>query len=317
MLEVVIGLVFIFLLYSLLATIVMEMIASWFSLRGVNLERALRNLLFGGDNNVVYKEFKDNEIYKQLAGRNLGKKSPPSYLSDEKFRSILVSLLDKRHQGDDLQTKVDLLPEGSLKRVLNQFVGEVGGNVDDFKKKINLWYNDVMDRASGWYKRNIQIWLLCIGMFIAAVFNVDSLQIYDRLANDDDVRQEVATMAEAFINHADQIQAMSVDTSYIKSQLNELVNQNIESLKNPLGIGWGNIDPITMDITEWVMKVFGWILTALAISLGAPFWFDMLRKLVRIRGSGAVPTQTPVIIQNTPTHKIPNTAIPDEDLPVG
>ena len=317
MLEVVIGLVFVYLLYSLLATIVMEMIASWFSLRGANLERALKNLLFGGDNNVVLKEFKENEMYKQLAGRNLGKKTPPSYLSNEKFRTILMALLDKRHQGDDLKTKVDLLPEGSLKNVLGQLADQVNGNVEGFKQKVELWYSDVMDRASGWYKRNIQLWLLMIGLFIASIFNVDSLEIYGRLANDDDVRQEVANMATVFIENADRIESMSVDTAQIKSQLNDLVNTNIETLKDPLGIGWQNVEFHALSIQDWVMKVFGFILTALAISLGAPFWFDMLRKLVRIRGAGGVPQPAPVIIQNAPTHKIPDTAIPDEDLPVG
>lgn len=31
-------------------------------------------------------------------------------------------------------------------------------------------------------------------------------------------------------------------------------------------------------------KIIGWLLTALATSLGAPFWFDLLQKLVQVRG---------------------------------
>ncbi|MEM1221017.1 MAG: hypothetical protein AAGH79_18995, partial [Bacteroidota bacterium] len=61
---------------------------------------------------------------------------------------------------------------------------------------------------------------------------------------------------------------------------------------------------------EWVKKVFGWLITSLAISLGAPFWFDLLRKLVNIRGTGGVPpaSNTQVIVQPPPppTYVVPN-----------
>jgi hypothetical protein len=36
-------------------------------------------------------------------------------------------------------------------------------------------------------------------------------------------------------------------------------------------------------------KLLGLLLTALAISQGAPFWFDLLSKVSNQRGSGAVP----------------------------
>jgi lysozyme family protein len=37
------------------------------------------------------------------------------------------------------------------------------------------------------------------------------------------------------------------------------------------------------------IKVFGWVLTAVALSLGAPFWFDVLAKFMSIRGTGKKP----------------------------
>ena len=42
-----------------------------------------------------------------------------------------------------------------------------------------------------------------------------------------------------------------------------------------------------------LLRLLGLILTAIALSLGAPFWFDMLAKIVAIRGSGGVPTPPP------------------------
>src|SRR5262249_4522387 len=37
---------------------------------------------------------------------------------------------------------------------------------------------------------------------------------------------------------------------------------------------------------RWAIKLLGLLATALAVSLGAPFWFDLLNKLVSLRGAG-------------------------------
>ena len=35
----------------------------------------------------------------------------------------------------------------------------------------------------------------------------------------------------------------------------------------------------------WPIKLLGWIITILAASLGAPFWFDMLNKIMVVRNT--------------------------------
>ncbi len=42
---------------------------------------------------------------------------------------------------------------------------------------------------------------------------------------------------------------------------------------------------------EWANKIIGLILTIFAISLGAPFWFDVLNKIVSIRSVGLSPEE--------------------------
>jgi hypothetical protein len=36
---------------------------------------------------------------------------------------------------------------------------------------------------------------------------------------------------------------------------------------------------------DWLGRLPGWLLTALAITLGAPFWFDLLNKIMVIRST--------------------------------
>jgi hypothetical protein len=71
--------------------------------------------------------------------------------------------------------------------------------------------------------------------------------------------------------------------------VNNLINDEINQAKSPLGLGWHPEELQGMTPSDWVIKVLGWIVTALAVSLGAPFWFDLLKKLVNIRSSGNQP----------------------------
>jgi hypothetical protein len=60
--------------------------------------------------------------------------------------------------------------------------------------------------------------------------------------------------------------------------------------QNILGklIGWEK--PVTdHSVGDLVRHFPGWFLTIVAVSLGAPFWFDVLNKIVKLRNAGRVP----------------------------
>lgn len=284
MLNVVIGLVLIFLLYSLFATTILELLSSLLALRGKHLERAIRNMLDSGGNDV-FDRFRDNALYKQLSGRFVGKTSPPSYLSSEKFRSILFQAIGQNQEPGKLDELIERVPDGGLKSVLQQLRDDAQGDLESFKQRVELWFNDVMDRASGWYKRSIQSLLVFLGMGIAVAFNVDSLQIYGQLSHDPDLANQMALEAVKVVAGRDTL-VLAEQPAEIQKQLYEVVSQNLEALKSPLGIGWDNVVVSEMSVADWFLKGFGWLVTAMAISLGAPFWFDILKKMVNIRSSG-------------------------------
>ena len=67
--------------------------------------------------------------------------------------------------------------------------------------------------------------------------------------------------------------------------------QRLEDLNFPMGweqhplrdldysAGWGVAFPILLN------SLFGWLLTAVAVTFGAPFWFDILNKIMVIRST--------------------------------
>ncbi|MBA4053587.1 MAG: hypothetical protein C0490_02645, partial [Marivirga sp.] len=54
---------------------------------------------------------------------------------------------------------------------------------------------------------------------------------------------------------------------------------------------------------------FGLLITAVALSLGAPFWFDLLRRLVAIRSAGVKPEEKPLSVQKAQESKTISTNV--------
>ncbi len=85
------------------------------------------------------------------------------------------------------------------------------------------------------------------------------------------------------------------------AQLDSAYNR-IAYIENVTGMGWTREGSCCASCDEadsqnncfgnmgtgcWWLRFAGWLLTMLAISLGAPFWFDLLKKMVNIRGTGS------------------------------
>jgi len=95
-----------------------------------------------------------------------------------------------------------------------------------------------------------------------------------------------------------------VDSTYLsayQSEIKSLLSTNLEGLREPLGLGWyESTAPQTK--YEWFLKIMGWLITALAVSLGAPFWFDLLKKIMSIRNSGYIPNKVKSAVAATPSN---------------
>jgi len=362
-LNIVIGLVFIYLLYSLLATLIQEIIASYFGFRAKILERAVFRML--EDENKFSSRFKGIlYLFKKLG--NGGKKNSasyeyykhplilflgesdshgkPSYINKETFSKVIVDLLRGKDikPGDDvvslIQKSLDekttnwgnaKINEQTLS-YLKSIWADANGDVEKFRQHLESWFDETMDRASGWYKKHTQFILFFIGLAIAIVFNVDTIKIVNKLEKDPKLREQIVQQANAFVDAHPNLdtellqkeidykkalnESMKADSSLnrnnsgtyqedsvnlakyqlLKSRRDTLLNRAESLLKNDinksqniLGLGLYSYDG---NLWAFLCALVGWIITALAISLGAPFWFDLLNKMMKLRSSVATPT---------------------------
>jgi hypothetical protein len=321
LISIVIGIVFVLLLFSLLATTIMEIIAGLLTLRGKSLINVFKSML--GDeqagaftNHVYFKQMGEKASFLRFLRK---KPLPPSYIRPNTFSGILLDVAGVNSNGD-ARASIDQLPDGRLKEVLDFLYRESHGDLVVFRQKVEEWYNEVMERASEWYVSNVRSWLMGVGFVIAIVFNVDVISIYSSLSTNAVLRDYVADAATQYVQT--QPAPLVVDSVVVnpdlygaKARMDTLLNENIAAIRSPLGIGWENVEWPTEDKNRWWMyKLIGWITTAFAISLGAKFWYDLLRQLVNFRGSKSTTASAPTATVTTTTTSAPILTRPESGL---
>jgi hypothetical protein len=143
-------------------------------------------------------------------------------------------------------------------------------------------FDEVMDRASGWYKRRVQLILFVIALALAGAMNADSFSIGQRLWKDDALRSSLVTQANNTVA-AGKAECAKASEGENKADAAAKCLDQVKQFGLPLG--WSHAtSPQT--VPSGFGKVLGLLVTAFALSLGAPFWFDLLSKVSHLRGSG-------------------------------
>jgi hypothetical protein len=307
-LDTAIGLTFIFVALSLVCSFIQELIASVFSWRSEFLERGLRSMLQrtpdseddGPDtagvalaDKVLGSAFIREKLSAQARRRG---RRVPSYLSSRTFGlALLDTIAPPATGGQDLLTRArtglaQILPdhEHPVRRQLEVLLDEAGEDRDRFRRAIEGWYDDTMDRVSGWYKRRSQVVLVAIGIVVAGVANTDTVEVTTRLWKEDAVRAAIVAQASEAVEAG--------DSEDLERRLEEhgSVVDGVRQLDLPIGWNEANGQPEDLDLLGGDDSTIAWLagvlLTGLALSFGAPFWFDALSKLARLRISGRRPS---------------------------
>jgi hypothetical protein len=188
------------------------------------------------------------------------------------------------------------------------------------RKNVEDWFNNSMTRLSGWYKRKAMLVAFIIGLLLAILLNVDSILVSTSLWREPTLRQSIVAQAQSYAQLNQQLPASGTETLPPQKTVLEL-EQELTALKIPFGwetelyiikagetcqiiplsknAVWGiwfkdackRITNAPVDSTGWLSKFAGILISGLAVAQGAPFWFDILKKFVNVRSSGANPAE--------------------------
>jgi hypothetical protein len=222
----------------------------------------------------------------------------PSYVSAETFVMALIGALTPGHQATgqpaptfaDVQAAVEALPPSGLKSALLASLTNAEHQLDAFRKNLATWFDDAMERLSGAYKRQLKLISLVIGCAVAVIVNADTFSVSYALWSNNLLRDKVVTVAGDVVQKGlgtTPAKPTPTDVSNAFKQANDVLGPL-------LPVGWhygpdGKLGGLPDTFWGWFTKSVGWFVTALALSLGAPFWFDLLSKFVNIRGAGTKP----------------------------
>ena len=305
-LEVAIGLAFLFFVLSTACSAINEGIANLLGWRAKTLEDGVRNLL--GDKKVrgrltswagrlvhhgpdlpegdlttrVFQHWKIQTLVRDPDSAKR-RRARPSYLPPRALSlavtEVLAAQAPERKPGASLWKHADAeimghvdaglaaLPQGRTREALQTAATRAGGSLEDFRAYVEHGFDDAMERASGWYKRKVQTSLAVIAAVLTLGLNIDTAHVAGRLWTDGPLRSAVVARA----SHGGQ----PSDAASAVADVHEL----------GLPIGW-NAGNRPSDIGGAIDEIPGWLITIAALNLGAPFWFDLLSRLARLRGSG-------------------------------
>lgn len=201
-------------------------------------------------------------------------------------------------QGPDFIIKKETLA------TLRNYYTDAGGDLDKFKWQLEKWFEETMRRATGWYKKQTSLLLFMIGFGMAYYYNVDAVHIYRILSKDKVTQEKLVDLAlkdtaklgrlVTAVKPPEQKKGTPPVTTHGPSlEVNyKALQSDADEANQLMGIGH-------QKDTDFFQ--LGFFITALAISLGANFWFDMLSKFISLRAAG------PKTTDNTATSKDPNT----------
>lgn len=193
--------------------------------------------------------------------------------------------------GHTKESLLVLIDKTKLETPLNlNLINTAQVQAERLQQNIEQWFNDSMTRSGGWYKRWTQKVLLGVAIVVVLGANVDTLTLAKRFMRDNALRASVVAAAEKTIQND------SVNPTKDNQARQDFLKE-ADKLSLPLGWVPDAADPYKADqipqtTVGWLMKLLGLAISIFAISLGAPFWFDILSKVVNLRGAGTPPGET-------------------------
>jgi len=158
-----------------------------------------------------------------------------------------------------------------LKRAVLLCIDDAGEELGRARENVERWFEEAMERVTGWYKRKMQLIVVGVAAAVSVALNVDSFEVANALWNDAALRDSVVVAAQR-------------DTAQSLGSALDVIEQRLGGLGLPLGWRSG-----PEDLTAWSAKVAGLLFTTVALSLGAPFWFDLLNRFMGVGSSGRSP----------------------------
>jgi hypothetical protein len=218
-----------------------------------------------------------------------------------------------------LKNAITDLPPSDTRTSLLAALRSTTATVQDAQRAIEQWYEDAMDRANGWYKRRIQLVTVGIALILSVSTNADTFRIMNHLSKDSALRATAVRLATERVNTTPGTSPAAAPSSSppatgaaaeeqradnpsagppMTPPSSGITNSEGDFLKQLMNWDEELARKAQLSLREWLLwllqtHALGWLFTTIAVSLGAPFWFDILKKIMDLRTAGKHPDERP------------------------
>jgi len=273
-LEVAIGLTFCYGTVALIVTTLQEALAAAFRLRANTLLAGIKTMLndprFDGLARAVYLHPLVNPHADGTLPDRREMRTRPSYIEPAHFAIALVDSL-WHVPGDfaQLAGAIETIPDPQLRQVMRGLYARTR-DLQQFQDMLAGWFDSAMARMSGTYKRRQLLISLLLALLLAILFNIDSIHLFRTLWQQPSLAAHLHDAPGA------------LDPAVFDAMM-------------ALPIGWTHFPPAPG--ADFALQVAGWIITASTALFGAPFWFDLMQRVVRLRSTGTRPDELPLSLR--------------------
>ena len=327
-LEVAAGLVFTFLSVSMATSAILEAIASVLEWRSRTLLAGVKDLVNDADFTGLAKTLYSHALVNPRGpGGSAPTKNMPAYIDSQRFAEALLDIagltdalrpaaggtpnLAAAHAAID--RAIPLRDNAQINDMLHGAIQRGLGDFDAAKNELAAWFDTGMDGLSGAYKR----WSQLVGFFVALILcfllNIDTVHIARTLWVDPGIADKAAAkQADASGNMQQLLDTFPV--GWPEGLLRSIAAKRREppspapSSSTSRAPGQPQAQPevqkpgetagqVTALVPgagttgEYGDAIIGWIITAFATLFGAPFWFDALQSVIRLKGAGPSPLE--------------------------
>jgi len=182
---------------------------------------------------------------------------------------------------------------------LTRAQAEVADQLEELSGSVAVWYDNRMSALSTWYRRRSRLVAFGLGLVVVIGFNVDAMAIPQELWRNENVRTLVAAAATDSLLELGECLGAEGGAGQATS---DCISQNVDDLvETGLPLGWnvgtdcdGTCDSLLERLSYAVgtggegprgagAKVIGWLLAAAALSMGASFWFEVLKRTTSVK----------------------------------
>jgi hypothetical protein len=353
-LETAISVILIFVIFSIITYVIQELVAINLRYRGKMLWKSISQLL---DGFVVQGRLKLNSRLQTATGATPNTNSffqhaqikslqkdlnkLPFYIPASNFALTMMDMVAKaatNRQGDFLKDIGAGLPtfsnaNGNIYAVMKNLL-DTSETVEELQKKLENWYNDYMDRVTGWYKSHTVVTIRLIAIGVTLFFNINIIKLTREIYNNAQMRAGLVAIAQGITDHPEVVSEFYTrNFEEASRQIDALYKEEMDTAQSPeqrlsvqkkiddqkavqadkytkkrfaaidsltrqlsvtgLPIGWKQYpweyNLKAYNLGEIFLVLLGWSIAAGCISMGAPFWFDLLIKLVNLRRAGIKP----------------------------